>query len=39
MWKYECKNGVYAADSLFKLLWLMFTHRLEHLMRDGKYMD
>jgi hypothetical protein len=39
MWRYECESGSYAHDSLSKLLWLIFTHRLHHLVEHGKFMD
>ena len=39
MYKYECKAGVYKSDTLFGLLWEMFTHRLCHLRKHGKWMD
>tara|TARA_R100000315_G_C5113819_1_gene65024 strand:- start:204 stop:341 length:138 start_codon:yes stop_codon:yes gene_type:complete len=33
-------NGdAYFADTIVGLLWEMFKHRLEHLRRDGVWMD
>ena len=39
MWKYECKSGTYAESSLLALLWTIFTHRLHHLIENGKFTD
>jgi len=39
MYKYECDAGVYESDTLFGLLWEMFTHRLWHLRKHGRWMD
>ena len=33
------KDGTYFANSIIGLFWEMLKHRLEHLRRDGKWMD
>jgi len=39
--KYELKvpAGTYKHDNLFLLFVKVITHRLGHLIKDGKYMD
>ena len=41
--KYKYKllvdNGVYFSDTVIGLLWEILKHRLEHLRRDGVWMD
>ena len=39
--KYELKvsAGTYKHDNLFLLFFKVITHRLGHLIKDGKYMD
>ena len=32
-------SDAYFADTIVGLLWEMFKHRLEHLRRDGVWMD
>jgi len=39
MWTYECKAGTYKEDSLSRLVWTIFTHRLHHLIEDGRFSD
>lgn len=31
--------GNYAEDSLIKLMWVVFTHRLYHLMKGEGFRD
>tara|TARA_B100001996_G_scaffold190607_1_gene145751 strand:- start:199 stop:402 length:204 start_codon:yes stop_codon:yes gene_type:complete len=38
-WTYKCKAGVYTESSLLKLLYVIYSHRMEHLIRDGQWMD
>ena len=39
--RYELKvpAGTYIHDNLFLLFFKVITHRLGHLIKDGKYMD
>ena len=39
--RYELKveAGVYKRNTLFGLVWYVLTHRLGHLIKDGKWMD
>ena len=39
--KYELKvpAGTYKHNNLFLLFFKVITHRLGHLIKDGKYMD
>ena len=39
--RYELKvpAGTYNHDNLFLLFFKVITHRLGHLIKDGKYMD
>ena len=39
--RYELKvpDGTYKPDNLFLLFFKVITHRLGHLIKDGKYMD
>ena len=32
-------EGTYKADTLWGLLWGVFTHRLWHLVVDGEWRD
>ncbi len=31
--------GTYSSDNIFSLLWEVFTHRLSHLRKHGKWID
>ena len=37
--KYQNKAGTYTESSLLRLLYVIYSHRLEHLIKDGKWMD
>ena len=37
--KYTCDAGYYTSQSFIGLLWSIFTHRLWHLFKHGKWMD
>ena len=39
--RYELKvpAGTYTHNNLFLLFFKVITHRLGHLIKDGKYMD
>ena len=39
MYRYTCEVGFYESDSWIGLLWEILKHRLEHLRRDGIWMD
>ena len=39
MWKYKCEAGVYTEDSLFKLIYAIFSHRLHHFIRGEGFRD
>ena len=39
MWSYQNSAGTYTESSLFRLLYVIYSHRLEHLIKDGKWMD
>ena len=39
MWTYQNKAGIYTERSLLRLLYAIYSHRLEHLIKDGKRMD
>jgi hypothetical protein len=39
MWIYECEAGVYKEDTLVKLVWCIFRHRMHHLIEHGKFAD
>jgi len=32
-------TGKYYSDNIFSLLWEMFTHRLHHLIKHGRWID
>tara|TARA_B100000508_G_scaffold38891_1_gene30478 strand:- start:257 stop:388 length:132 start_codon:yes stop_codon:yes gene_type:complete len=36
---YKCPEGIYETEGYFKLGWGIFTHRLWHLFKHGKWMD
>ena len=36
---YTVSNGVYYANSIWGLMWEVYTHRLWHLFRHGRWMD
>jgi len=36
---YKVNNGVYYANSIFGLVWEVFTHRLWHLFTHGRWVD
>ena len=38
-YRLQVPAGAYEADSLPRLLWLVLTHRLGHLVRDHRWMD
>ena len=37
--KYDVSNGTYYANSIWGLMWEVYTHRLWHLFRHGRWMD
>ena len=39
MWIYETNEGTYKESSLLRLLYVIYSHRMEHLIKDGKWMD
>ena len=39
MYELKVPNGTYKADNLFRLFFVVFQHRLKHLIKDGKFMD
>ena len=34
MWTYQNKAGTYTESSLLRLLYVIYSHRLEHLIKD-----
>ena len=36
---YTVSNGVYYANSIWGLMWEVYTHRLWHLFKHGRWMD
>ena len=36
---YKTKAGTYTESSLLRLIYVIYSHRLEHLIKDGKCMD
>ncbi len=36
---YTVSNGVYYANSIWGLMWEVYTHRLWHLIKHGRWMD
>ena len=36
---YIVPNGTYYANSIWGLMWEVYTHRLWHLFRHGRWMD
>ena len=36
---YTVPNGTYYANSIWGLLWEVYTHRLRHLFTHGRWMD
>ena len=39
MYELKVPNGTYKADNLFRLFFVVFQHRLHHLIKDGKFKD
>ena len=39
MYELKVPNGTYKANNLFRLFFVVFQHRLKHLIKDGKFMD
>jgi len=39
MYELRVPNGTYKSDSLFRLFVTVLRHRLDHLIKDGKFMD
>ena len=39
MWTYQNKAGTYTESSLLRLIYVIYSHRLEHLIKDGRWMD
>jgi len=37
--KYKVSNGTYYANSMLGLLWEVFCHRLNHLIKHRRWMD
>jgi hypothetical protein len=35
----KTKAGSYKSDNLFKLFFIIISHRFSHLLKDGKWMD
>ena len=31
--------GTYSSDNIFSLMWEVFTHRLEHLIKHKRWID
>ena len=36
---YKTKAVTYTESSLLRLIYVIYSHRLEHLIKDGKWMD
>ena len=36
---YKVPAGTYYANSIWGLMWEVFTHRLWHLFKHGRWMD
>ena len=36
---YNVQNGTYYANSIWGLVWEVYSHRLWHLFRHGRWMD
>jgi hypothetical protein len=36
---YTVSNGVYYANSIWGLVWEVYSHRFWHLFRHGRWMD
>tara|TARA_B100000287_G_scaffold398604_1_gene416138 strand:- start:10 stop:186 length:177 start_codon:yes stop_codon:yes gene_type:complete len=32
-------SGIYSSDNIFSLMWELFSHRLHHLIKHGRWMD
>ena len=39
MWTYQTKAGTYTESSLLRFIYVIYSLRLEHLIKDGKWMD
>ncbi len=39
MWTYQCEAGEYKEDTLCRLLFTIFLHRVSHLMKGEGYVD
>ena len=38
-YRLEVANGYYESDSLIELMWIVFKHRLSHLLNNGRWED
>ena len=38
-WIHKCPSGVYTADTLLGLVWIIFTHRLHHFLKGEGFKD
>ena len=36
---YTVSNGTYYANSVWGLIWEVYSHRLQHLIKHGRWMD
>ena len=36
---YKVPNGTYYANSIWGLIWEVYSHRLHHLIKHGRWMD
>tara|TARA_Y100000004_G_C8843676_1_gene381632 strand:+ start:686 stop:880 length:195 start_codon:yes stop_codon:yes gene_type:complete len=36
---YNVPNGTYYANSVWGLVWEVYTHRLKHFFTHGRWMD
>ena len=36
---YNVPNGTYYANSVWGLVWEVYSHRLKHLFKHGRWMD
>ena len=37
--KYTVSNGTYYANSIWGLIWEVYSHRFSHLIKHGRWMD